>query len=90
MPYVVTKGKRFHYPDSGVGGVQIESRFAVATLEEARELSVEIVRSNFDAHDPFGNTEPPLMDDAYGIPEVGGTIGPLPDGTVIEVRKSAN
>jgi hypothetical protein len=79
MPYTITTGKRFYYPDSGVGGVQIESRFAVATLEEARDKVYELVENMVDypAHE------------ATSIGEAGGTID-LPDGTVIEVRKSAN
>lgn len=60
---------------------------AVATLEEARDKAVEIVREHrhlWPEHaflPEFG----PLID-AAGLLAEGGSVGPLPDGTVIEVR----
>jgi hypothetical protein len=57
------------------------SRHAVATLENARESTAYTVicidqdcrRSSYE-------------DAARSLPKAGGTVGPLPDGTVIEVK----
>jgi hypothetical protein len=71
MPYVITTEERYH------GGPQ--HRRAVATLEEAREW----VYRSLD-RDPLPVAGRLGM--AMGLPESGGTLGPLPDGTVIEVE----
>jgi hypothetical protein len=61
-----------------------ESRHAVATLEEAREHAVNAWYSR----EPGDRDEHSLArrDTCLRLPESGGTIGPLPDGTVIEVK----
>lgn len=51
----------------------VPTRTAVVTLDEARDYTFN-ARVNDD-----GQIEP--------LPESGGTVGPLPDGTVIEVRE---
>jgi hypothetical protein len=88
MPYIITIHKRFDFQDSGVGGVQVESRRAVATLEEARTATCGIV---VDSAFKRGSTEgyPPSERIADPITESGGSVGPLPDGTVIEVEHIA-
>lgn len=53
------------------------TRRAVATLEEAFNAAPEPVRNAFWA------ARLALM----ALPESGGTVGPLPDGTVIEVER---
>jgi hypothetical protein len=67
-------------------------RRAVATLEEAREQADDAV---FAAHNrerkrPSDELPPPYMAqsiEARDLPESGGAVGPLPDGTVIEVEQ---
>lgn len=75
MPYVVTR-RQPGRPDDELP--------AVATLEEARLVAAEITL-------PYALAVQPPADKAYAaacgaIPESGGTIGPLPDGTVIEAE----
>jgi len=52
------------------------SRTAVATLEEARETIAPTILAASPNH-------------VWHLAESGGTIGPLPDGTVIEVRQAS-
>lgn len=62
-------------------------RRAVATLDEARTAAAE------HASAAYGDAEITEHLDAgtaaLNLPEAGGTIGPLPDGTVIEVRHAS-
>lgn len=58
------------------------SRTAVATLDEARETAHQIA----GASGVWVKVRPHVWD-AKGLPEAGGTVGPLPDGTVIEVKR---
>ena len=83
MPYIVTTLTPNH--DDIVAGCSmvstLETRTAVATRDEAREAvegEVSIVGVHIDRA---------AMDAARNMPESGGTIGPLPDGTVIEVKQ---
>lgn len=73
-PYIVTvtTAERVR-PDSPLRE-GIQTRRAVATLDEAREACI-------DAGHPRGM-------DGWKLPESGGTVGPLPDGTTIEVRET--
>lgn len=90
MPYIITTHRHLDDPTAeflpdALPGV---SRRAVTTLEEARAaLRKIVVDSAFDR----GSTEGyPHYEDIGGlIAESGGTVGPLPDGTVIEVRPHA-
>jgi hypothetical protein len=76
MPYIITTGKRFNYSDAGVEGVQVESRTAVATLDEAWNKL------------PPGIPDTTLVRERFDLETVGlCQFGPLPDGTVIEVRQ---
>ena len=62
-----------------------------ATLEEAREAAHVIVAESATAASLAVTTTAgwaPHDDDAIALPESGGTVGPLPDGTVIEVEPS--
>lgn len=82
-PYIVTVRTPIA-PMRIVPGHEV-SRRAVATLNEARlaaEQAVETHRSPEHSSESYG----PLWRDAALMPESGGTVGPLPDGAVIEVR----
>jgi hypothetical protein len=65
------------------------SRLAVATLDEARDVAAATVQLTWP-----GDSAPrdPRIGDAElaaeRLPKQGGTIGPLPDGTVIEVERT--
>lgn len=62
--------------------------YAVATLDEAREAVQDIAAEVTSSHPYALDAEPTWPErDALAIPEHGGTVGPLPDGTVIEVRQ---
>ncbi len=61
------------------------SRRAVATLEEARSGARRIVGEHTN-HYVDAQGQMIAAAQALGLPESGGIIGPLPDGTVIEVR----
>jgi hypothetical protein len=79
MPYIVTT-KRPGYRPSRIGyldDMRVVSRRAVATLEDARAAAQEAC----SGPDFMGPLEASL------ISESGGTVGPLPDGTVIEVER---
>jgi hypothetical protein len=87
MPYIITTT----IPGCGspCGGEPecervIDTRFAVATLEEAREHCFDLIGQTLttEAEHQAGAV---CATDAYEITEHGGSIGPLPDGTMIEV-----
>jgi hypothetical protein len=77
MPYIITTHARLTQTMPGP-----TTRIAVATLDEAREAAYSAVEDR----------EPPIMvcfrlaGECHDMSESGGTIGPLPDGTVIEVK----
>jgi hypothetical protein len=80
-------GTSYHTPPCATCDDRCEvivSRRAVATLEEAQRAAAEITL-------PYALTVQPAEDKAMSaacsaITESGGTVGPLPDGTVIEVE----
>lgn len=80
-PYIVTTKHEGRYP----GALHPQSRRAVATLEEAREAANDAVGSRMPEHRADVGDYIDAMADADNLPEAGGTVGPLPDGTVIEV-----
>lgn len=60
------------------------SRRAVGTLDEARhDAELAMVRAKGDG--PMPSREQILA--VRGLPEQGGTVGPLPDGTLITVTR---
>jgi hypothetical protein len=87
MPYIVT-----HRPqpkcirDEMFPG--IISRRTVATLDEARKAAYALAESAF----PYKLTRAhgAMHEQVVALPDRGGTIGPLPDGTVIEVKRVTN
>jgi hypothetical protein len=85
MPYIITTKQPEPLAPFDRPRDMIEtSRTAVATLDEARE---DVVATVEIAEDPDGPRLDSLWEHAHGMDESGGTIGPLPDGTVIEVRQ---
>jgi hypothetical protein len=85
MPYIVTT-KRDDGPKLGwIVGVPSCSRRAVATLEEAVsevKRAVKVIAT--ETGRVAATTEQAMA--IVALPESGGTVGPLPDGTVIEVE----
>jgi hypothetical protein len=79
MPYIITThGKADQY-----GRCPLLSRRAVATLEEARDRTAgEVAARTSDLL-----VAEHIIRAVDLLPESGGTIGPLPDGTVIEVAR---
>lgn len=83
MPYIVTTGQRFRYADANVGGVQIESRRAVATLDVLIEAVGEILADTLVNPHPWQEVV-----DRWDEDPTPNVIGPLPDGTVITVESA--
>jgi hypothetical protein len=84
MPYIITTKTITSHPADVVAIREtILSRHAVATLDEARqEANRSLHRGKLLADTDYARF-------GYAIdmlPESGGTVGPLPDGTVIAVR----
>lgn len=75
MPYILTT-RVDPYRDGGP--LAVHTRRAVATVDEARAIIRDHVVS---AGVPHGTTADPITNS-------GGTIGPLPDGTMIEVKRT--
>jgi hypothetical protein len=80
MPYIVTTKRRTLAQPAGRWYAEPVSRRAVATLEEARD-SIYSLCAEKDVDDER------IADDIDHLPDSGGTVGPLPDGTVIEVEQ---
>ena len=86
MPYIITTTA----DDPHVGTPAMErvtvTRTAVATLDEARDVVTGIV----EEREPFSHkVQETAGSNLSAMRESGGTVGPLPDGTVIEVRAVA-
>lgn len=80
MPYIITTTTR-RGPE---GATKFDvTRRAVATLDEARE---EAWDAYSQPDDVARETLDALAEQVFAITEQGGTIGPLPDGTRIEVE----
>lgn len=88
MPYIVTTKRPIGVSKSLAPACKA-SRRAVATLEEARANVQKIVApaEKVKLMSPYRIREfTPFVQHALHLPESGGTVGPLPDGTVIEVE----
>lgn len=84
MPYTITT----HRPGKHERPIEDGDRYsrrAVATLEDAREhLRCELPGAyEWITDGDYAD----MMADIVALPESGGTVGPLPDGTVIEVAQ---
>jgi hypothetical protein len=88
MPFIIETRRTSTTWAGGIVPVPAETtRQAVATLEEARGVLSPVLDSL--AHDR-GAYWPAWTQTFHGLgEETGGTIGPLPDGTIIEVRRVA-
>ena len=90
MPYIITTKTPYMWQGNGPNGNAGVTRRAVATLDEAREAVVAKVKRN-----PMTTTKREYVEAAKlvkagnTLPESGGTVGPLPDGTVITVEPNA-
>ena len=80
MPYIITtinpQGAAEQDSDGRSYYVPTSTRTAVATLNEA-----DLYLQRFDQWQTV---------DVRNLPESGGTVGPLPDGTVVEVHQVDN
>lgn len=96
MPYVITTtDTRLHADDPTAefqpGAKPVQTRRAVATLGEAQDTTCQMVLA---AHAATGQSfnrqwEGWAATELY-VDESGGTVGPLPDGTVIKVEPTVN
>jgi hypothetical protein len=72
-------------PQNGPTGLAV-SRRAVATLEEANTLATEtVLKASMTPRQRAAH----IIAAPFSVPSHGGTVGPLPDGTVIEVEHVA-
>lgn len=88
MPYIITTHRHLDDPAAEFlpGAAPGVARRAVATLEEALKHARECVWLAPN----WGETRTARhIAEVDGLPESGGTVGPLPDGTVIEVESVA-
>jgi hypothetical protein len=84
VPYVITVKRPC--PGCDDGETHERSRRAVAGLEEAREAARDSVYVHIGTSDRWLS----FMRTVDDLGESGGTVGPLPDGTVIEVAPRPN
>jgi hypothetical protein len=90
MPYVITKSNQACY--DGIKHLRplpgSVARHAVATLAECLEYEQSIaLAAGVDLLNVFA-TDRTLTDQYAAMTEYGGTVGPLPDGTVITVEQA--
>ncbi len=91
-PYIVTVKRPREVRALQPSSVAV-SRHTVATLEEARDYIVEETsRSALDRHEDPSFDEVDIVVGAIKaltdtLAESGGTVGPLPDGTLIDVER---
>jgi hypothetical protein len=85
MPFIITTAMRANrYGANGLVEANVPhetTRIAVATLDEARAT---VWAQVFDSRSQTIDGS-----EVDSLPESGGSVGPLPDGTVIEVRPVA-
>lgn len=81
MPYIVVVNRPGYLPE--------QDPYAVATLDEARDTAAEEVLRSYEqdeSEESFHGHYGPFNALAHALTEQGGTIGPLPDGYVIDVQ----
>jgi hypothetical protein len=79
MPYIIVINRPGHLPEA--------DPVAVATIEEACDVSLEeVIRSLDQTDEDVSDTAHPLIQEINALPEHGGLIGPMPDGYVIDVQ----
>lgn len=77
-PYTICENQPGYLPEQGP--------YAVATIDEAREIAHDTLYRWEDDHAGDDARIEPLYDAAKALPVSGGVIGPLPDGCIIDVR----
>jgi hypothetical protein len=88
MPYIVTAQQPEPLAPFDRPRAMIETAStAVATLDEAREAAWAAAGWTADAPDTPGGIHDMRRNHGGFKSQSGGTVGPLPDGTVIEVRQ---
>jgi hypothetical protein len=85
MPYVITTGASWGKNLGARDKYAVTSRRAVATLADARAAANDAIYRGEGESDHAHHWQPFYVD-ADALPEHGGRVGPLPDGTVIEVE----
>lgn len=87
MPYIITTKRPGGHVGAARAGaaLRVIARRAVATLEDARREGGWIVTASYD-HLTDGNRGR-FAHALRDLPESGGTVDPLPDGTIIEVER---
>ena len=84
VPYIITTWHNEDAAPTPVIPKPKDTRIAVATLDEARGIAI---RDSAFACCPNVKAADNARRKALSLPESGGTIGPLPDGTIIEVER---
>lgn len=99
MPYIITTYQPDGFPDHAMPDLLPANRTAVATLDEARDAAHKTIHAAYRTAYPLkprglGGEHSDAQRahrwhnvDVKKLTDAGGTIGPLPDGTVIEVRE---
>lgn len=89
MPYIVSTSLHEDIPARpGMALKTPTGSQAVATLEEARESAYQEVVAQVNDTTHEGTPGDGLKDACCDLTESGGTIGPLPNGCVIDVRET--
>lgn len=83
-PYVIT-AKRPHYDPPDYGPFQTKRR-AVATLADVKRDVLDVINADAERSPEAWNAAYDVKNATFALPASGGTIGPLPDGTVINVE----
>ena len=99
MPYIISTGYHAKRSPDDLPDVSLwveETAHAVATLDEAREAAAAVTAAVIDVVGPGLGPDDPIrgewldcLDAIDALPENGGTIGPLPDETIIEVQEAS-
>jgi hypothetical protein len=87
MPYIIKTTPSTIYAGRARNFDAFPTRRAVATLDDAFEAVASVIDAAEAARgDLPGPSRDAYMLDAANLPAGGGKLGPLPDGTVIEVE----
>src|SRR4029077_5301677 len=88
MPYVIDArdtSRAVYNGETGVSEYESIKRRAVATLDEAHDLALDV----YDTHTDDRSLWPDFADALRMMPDEGVEVGPLPDGTVIIVKRAS-
>ena len=90
MPYIVTTKEPVHHPGEAVTireGDYVPPRGRHAGGSQGATGSVQADLNDYASTSATDGDYDRVSDQLQTLPESGGTIGPLPDGTVIEVKQ---